>query len=220
MPNFALNNTEFYDAPKNGGANIRMWLKYAEGGLKNFHNTNTHYYYLDYTPGENQDLSPPKSWVDNTTTFFIPTNTNNVKWCIVRDPIERFISAYTDKILFEQAATWSIDECIDLLESGKILELANSKNPSTVWPEQYIAYHLLGQNHWFGNSRDYFDFIFHLSEMDKVKQFCEDTIFNISLPNLHARNQSLSGIKKPKLSALQTTRLELVFAKDYKIGWY
>jgi hypothetical protein len=93
MPNFELNGFEFYDAPKNGGTTVRMWLKYAEGGLPaDF--ISDGYYTL-------AGLGAPRQWTDTVMgqqPFFSRGVAGNRRWCITRDPVDRFISAYTDSL--------------------------------------------------------------------------------------------------------------------------
>ncbi|EGV27593.1 hypothetical protein ThidrDRAFT_4592 [Thiorhodococcus drewsii AZ1] len=211
MPNFALNGFEFYDAPKNGGTTVRLWLKYAEGSLPaDF--ARDGYYTL-------AGVGLPRQWTDTVMgpqPFFAHGAKGNRRWCITRDPVERFISAYTDKILRETLTSWSVDTCLDLLESGEMERIARSTNPTR---RKQAACHLLGQCIWFGRDRGYFDHVFSIAEMDRVREFCEDKVFKMPLPAFHGRNQSRSGIDRVIISAAQRDRLERIFAEDYEVGW-
>lgn len=212
MPNFVLNGMEFYDAPKNGGTTVRLWLKYAEGGLP-----------LDFSCDGYYTLAGvglPWQWIDTVMgpqPFFVPGAESNRRWCITRDPVDRFVSAYTDKVLREGLAPWSVETCLDMLESGEMERIARSL---AVTPLKRAACHLLGQCAWFGYDRDYFDNVFSIREMDRVREFCEDVIFRMPLPKFHGRNQSASNIGKSVLSATQIDRLERIHAEDYQAGWF
>lgn len=211
MPNFVLNGMEFYNAPKNGGTTVRMWLKYYEDGIPD-HFDPDGYYNLS-------DVGMPRLWTDTSMgspQFFSPGDPANKRWCIFRDPVDRFVSAYTDKILREKLAPWTLETCLDLLESGKMEDIARSE-PAT--PLKQAACHLLGQSYWFGPDRGYFNHVFHIREMKRVREFCEDVVFKRSLPNFHARNQSKSDVSKIALTRAQVQRVERVYEDDYLASW-
>lgn len=211
MPNFVLNGWEFYDAPKNGGTTVRLWLKYAEGGLPSDFDCEGYYTLAG--------IGLPWQWTDTVMgprPFFSPGAEGNCRWCITRDPVERFVSAYTDKILREALAPWDVETCFDMLENGEMDRIA--RLPGTK-PMKQAACHLLGQCAWFGSDRSYFNKVFSIAEMDRVREFCEDVVFKISLPKFHGRRQSRSGISKIRLSAAQIDRLERIHAEDYQVGW-
>jgi len=211
VPNFVLNGMEFYNAPKNAGTTVRMWLKLYEEGLCQ-----------DFTPQGYYNLAGvglPRQWTDNTMgkpQFFTPGASENSRWCIIRDPVDRFVSAFTDKILREKLAPWTLDTCLSLMESEEMERIARSPEPT---PLKQAACHMLGQCFWFGKNRSYFDQIFDIGDMNRVREFCEDVVFKMTLPNFHARNQSQSGVDKIKLSRNYRSRLESIYAADYLAGW-
>jgi hypothetical protein len=212
MPNFAFNGHAFHDAPKNGGTTVRMWLKHVEGGLP---------------AGPVQEgyctlagIGPPRLWTDTVMgpqPFFSPAAPGLKPWCILRDPVERFISAYTDKILREALAPWTVDQCLDMLldgrmeriaRTGQTAQTAQTARTGAPRPHRQAACHLLGQSLWFGTEPGYFDRIFAFAEMGRVREFCEDQVFGMRLPPFHGRNLALSGTPKVRLSQAQTARLE------------
>lgn len=211
MPNFTWNGFEFYDAPKNGGTTVRMWLKYAEGGMpEDF--VSDGYYTL-------AKVGLPRAWVDTVMVeqpFFRPGEAGKLRWCISRDPVDRFISAYSDKILLEGLASWSVEACLDMLETGEMEKIARSQQRT---PYKQAACHLLGQCVWFGQEKAYFDYVFNITEMDHVREFCEDNVFRMKLPAFHGRDQSHSGIDRVALSIVQRGRVEKIYADDYRAGW-
>ena len=211
MPNFTMNGYDFYNAPKNGGTTVRMWLKYAEGGLPADFPTNGYYTLAK--------VSMPRQWTDTVMArdqFFKPGAEASRRWCIIRDPVDRFISAYTDKILHEKLASWNVDTCLGMLQTGEMEQTARAPERS---PAKQAACHLLGQHIWFGNDKTYFDRIFCLTDMERVHAFCEEVVFQMKLPSFHGRNQSQSGTDRVTLSSSQRDRLEQVYAEDYRIGW-
>lgn len=212
MPNFVLNGTEFYDAPKNAGTTVRMWFKYFEEGMPAHFDAHGYYNLAG--------VGMPQLWTDNVLgkeQFFSPGSGMNIRWCIVRDPIDRFISAYTDKIVREALAPWTIEECLDLLESGHMEHMASSPGRA---PLKKAACHFVGQWLWLGRKRSFFQHIFHIREMNRVREFCEDYVFKMALPEFHARDQSQSTVKKIELTREQIGRVKRIYADDYLLGWY
>ena len=209
MPNLELNGSEYHFAPKNAGTTVRMWLKHYEGQLPEFTHR-TDYYTL-------HGIGLPSLWIDNSIReprFFSPGKAGAIRWCIKRDPVDRFISAYTDKVLHEALVDWSVDICPSMLETGEMDRLARDKKVNWL-----AAIHFIQQSAWLGTSADAYDHVFDIGEMDRVKQFCEDVVFKIRLPALHARNQARSGVEKVQLTAYQRARVERIFSSDFAAGW-
>ena len=209
MPNVTLNGYEFYDAPKNAGTTVRMWLKHYEGALPDF-SGQTSYYNL-------ASIGHPKAWVGmkpSEESFFVRGEPQNRRWCIKRDPVDRFVSAYTDKVLREQLVDWSVDACLAMVETGQMMQIALGGTE-----QESAARHFIGQTSFFGSDRNYFDHVFDIAQMDLVREFCEDIFFKMPLPPLHARNQSWGELEKISLSTAQRQRAERVFASDYDAGW-
>jgi hypothetical protein len=211
MPNIVINGWDFHNAPKNGGTTVRMWLKFYEGNFPS--DISLHGYYNLATIGI------PRQWTDNSLCepqFFFAGASENQRWCIVRDPVDRFISAYSDKILRERLAPWSLGTCLSLMESGEMELIARSPGQTKL---KQAACHMLGQCFWFGQNKKYYHRVFNIGEMNRVRDFCESVFFKISLPDFHARNQLNSDIKKIKLSRREVCRIEKIYEADYMAGW-
>jgi hypothetical protein len=211
LPNISLNGIDFHDAPKNAGTTVRMWLKFYEDGLPSNFTPNGYYNLIG--------IGLPRQW--NATEIFgeqlfTPGADENSRWCIVRDPVDRFISAFTDKILRERLAPWTLYDCLSLLESGEMERIARSPEQTTV---KQAACHMLGQCYYFGHDRKYFNQIFNILNMNQVRDFCEDTFFKMRLPDFHARNQLHSDVKKIELSKREICRVERIYEADYIAGW-
>ncbi|MEO0449993.1 MAG: sulfotransferase family 2 domain-containing protein [Pseudomonadota bacterium] len=211
MPNYVLNNTAFYNAPKNAGTTIRMWIKYNEdqnalGDLQQLKG------YYNLAP-----FGAPKGWIRNIVgpnRFFQRRDDVNLRWCVKRDPLARFVSAYRDKILNEKIANWTVDETIELLENGRMQKIAESDANLNL-----LAAHFVPQYVWLGTDTAYYSHVFDITEMAAVKEFCEKVVFNRPLPDLHARDQSKSKTQSVTLPDEQIVRIRKVFAKDYEVGW-
>ena len=136
MPNFVLNGFEFYNAPKNGGTTVRMWLKYAEGGLPADFSRDGYYTLAK--------VGMPRQWTDTVMVpqpFFQPGAEGNRRWCITRDPVERFISAYTDKILLERLASSrsTLPRGMRFRQSGYCTGRAKQEHFPTSWPSVSVS---------------------------------------------------------------------------------
>jgi len=204
-----LNNVDFHDAPKNAGTTVRMWLKHHEQRLPEAADW-TGYYSL-------QSLGLPASWHNNVMRepqFFTPGLDGNIRFCIRRDPVDRFISAYTDKILHEKRAPWSVDTCLSMIESGEMEQIARGNGLFKL-----AACHFLDQCTWFGPRIDYYDHVFDIRQMDAVHAFCEEVVFKMPLPRFHARDATQLGVAKVDLSAAQVRHAERAFSADYDAGW-
>ena len=210
MPNLTLNGTEFYDAPKNGGTTVRMWSRAAEGALDGFDGRRGYYNLVG--------IGLPSTWRDNVTRdpqFFRPGAADALRWCIKRDPVDRFVSAYTDKILRERLADWSVDDALGMILDGTMATKARSTTP-----ERGLACHFLGQTWWFGPDPAFFHRVFDVTRMDEARAICATEVFRCDLPDLHARRQADSGIDKVTLSPDQRRRAETAHAADYEAGWH
>jgi hypothetical protein len=211
MPSLTINSTEFYSAPKNGGTTVRMWAKQFECGMRETDFESRGYYTL-------QRFGLPRIWSDASRDasppFFQPTDTRNLKWCIKREPVERFVSGFSDKILHERLVTWTVDRCIELLESGEMQRMAAHDGPNRL-----AAIHFLPQCDWLGTNIGYYRHVFDINEMTRVHAFCQDHVFGVPLGRFHARNLSHAGVNKVSVTPLQRRRLEGIFAQDYRAGW-
>jgi len=197
----------FYISPKTGGTTIRSWLVYSETGTLEIQNESDGYTSLNHIGSQ---------LIFNMGYYYKDFKKINspCKVCIKRDPVERFLSCYTDKVIREKNINnfnLSIDELLDnwnSLKSGRI----DSRKPGTF----YLENHFLPQTNYIGNSKDYYDYVFDITDLNtKVKQFLEDKL-KCDLPNLHTRKQ----IKKPNLNKGQIDKIKKIYEIDYENGWY
>ena len=90
-----------------------------------------------------------------------------------------------------------------------------------MWDQKtsYIKFHFDPQTNHFGNSVDYFDNVFDISEIGTgVKQFLESK-WEIELPDIHAR--STKGLTSElDLSVEQIDKIKKFYQVDYENGWF
>ena len=193
----------FYISPKTGGTTIRSWLVYSETGTLEV---------ADSGNGYLEQNGIGYQLIENMGYYFKKFKEVNspVKVCVKRDPVSRFLSCYTDKILRERTANLSIDDILnnwDVLNTGR----EDSLNPGTY----YLANHFLPQTHYLGDSKEYYDIIFDVKEVGtRVKTFLEEKL-KIELPELHTRKQN----KKPEVTEEQVEKIKEIYSVDYQNGW-
>ena len=122
------------------------------------------------------------------------------KSCIVREPLERFISAYKNRVLFHKDKDFynhSINEVIEKLESGNI------ENK-----------HFLPQSFFLGNDLSYFDIVGSLLNIQSFESKVNDFFGQKKIfPRLQTggREQQLS------LSLENKKRIIKIYSNDYHL---
>ena len=129
---------------------------------------------------------------------FITKLNVNIKICIIRDPLERFISAYENRILFHKDRKfyeYSVDKVLCELNNG------NFRNR-----------HFLPQTFFLGENLDYFTHVFKLNQLEQLCKVLE-IFFNvdkIKIPHLQTGKN-----KKIKLSKYKFEKIHTIYKKDY-----
>ena len=193
----------FYISPKTGGTTIRSWLVYSETETLELVNSGNGY--LEQNGIGNQMIVNMGYYFKQFKEVKSP-----IKVCVKRDPVSRFLSCYTDKVLREGIVKVSIDELLsnwDCLKTGR----EDPLKPGSY----YLENHFLPQTYYLGSNIDYYDHVFDVSEVGtKVKKFLEEKL-DCTLPELHTRKQE----KKPELTNDQVAKIKEIYAVDYKNGW-
>lgn len=135
-----------------------------------------------------------------------PPNDQKIRFCIVRDPIDRFISAYTNRILFHKepdAAYLGLDYFIDNM--NMLMEQPEYKNAKL---------HFRPQIEDIGKDPSIYTHIFNFKEIYMVKKLLEEYTHTI-LPDIHL--QQSKDIQKPILTTYQINKLEKIYQTDYEV---
>jgi hypothetical protein len=133
-----------------------------------------------------------------------PDVLNSPRFCVIRDPIERFISAFTDRVLRYKMGEYHEIKTVDNFINN--FDYYNDKY-------QVLAHHVRPQYLFYGEDLSNYDYVFKFSEIYKIKELLEDT-YSIYLPDLHL--QQCKNIEKPKLSKEQINFLIEFYKKDYE----
>lgn len=137
--------------------------------------------------------------------FNVPVVDNEYRIVIKRDPVKRFISGYTNRVLHHKKLTTipSIDEFIENFDRYE-------KKFSD------IETHFRPQTQFFGKSRDNYTHIFDVTEMGKVKELFE-SVYNREFPEL--RLQQGGNKNKVELTDEQKSWVREKYKVDYDSGW-
>jgi hypothetical protein len=193
----------FYISPKTGGTTIRSWIVYSQTETLELQSLGGDEYSIQN--GIGQQL------ITNMGYYYKGFKEVNspVKVCVKRDPVSRFLSCYTDKILREKCAKLSIDNILDdpnCLKQGRL----DGLNPG-----YYLENHFLPQTHYLGNDKSYYDIVFDTREVStSIRDFLSSKL-GCDLPDLHTRKQK----KKPELTQEQVAKIKELYAIDYKNQW-
>ena len=129
-----------------------------------------------------------------------------IEFCIVRDPVDRFISVYKALILdgwLVKTNNPSIDEFIKIIDSDK----KYLKDWTELHPKGWnvIKYHFLPLTKFLKKKPEKFDHIFNITQLNDVKSFLEFHS-NIKLP--------VFRLNKTKDVDIQPTERQIKWIKD------
>lgn len=200
-----------YESPKTGGTTLRNWINYAATGELIEFGTEGYY---EQTPGSylflhehGYDYSEFKSFDGYETV------------CVKRDPVQRFVSCYTDKIIRENLIencdlAHFIDNFDEVLENHphKFFTHPSFKDKNI----GYLWYHFVPQCYSVGKDINYYDHVIDTKEVStKLKSFLESR-WEIELPDIHARKQDITKIN---LTGDQVEKVKDIYKQDYNAGW-
>ncbi len=129
---------------------------------------------------------------------FSPMPENFIKCCIVRDPLERFLSAYKNRVLFHKDKDFhglNIDEILLKLEN-----------------KEFDNKHFLPQNFFLGMDLKYYDFYANVKKIfyfeNKVNNFFDK---KFQFPKIQTGGKNY----KVALTNIQTERIMKIYKNDY-----
>jgi len=145
----------FYPVAKNANTSAKLFFIRHLGLEKNF-------FYIEDIPRYKHTKAMYDIHIGkhNLINFFPPYTSFkempvDIKCCIVRNPIKRFISTYTNRILFhkdEQFKNFTIDQVLESLESSA-----------------FDNKHFLPQSYWLGHELSYYTFYSFTNEIENFE---------------------------------------------------
>jgi hypothetical protein len=136
-----------------------------------------------------------------------------IKFCIVRDPVERFISVYKSLVLYGRYVTSKdvgIDEFIKIIDLDKSTLKDWTDVSDIEW--RAVKFHFLPQVQFYGTDPTIFTHIFNIKQMEEVKQLLEQHS-GITLPSLQANWSRKIEIS---LTESQIDWIKKRYARDYE----
>lgn len=201
------NDFTVYEAPKNGGTTLRLWIYYAgTGEIEKSSDT-------EYYAGTSKTYHQLQEW-GYTNGAFEPTD-SSVKVCIKRNPFDRFVSCFADKVIKEGRLSITIDDFLDNFDEV----LDSTTDTMNDGKTNYMKFHFASQTYHFGSDKSYYDHVFDVKEVStKLKDFLSHK-WCIEMPFFHARKSAKSDYKFD-LTTSQKKKLEQIYQEDFQNGWY
>ena len=137
----------------------------------------------------------------------VPSVDNPIRIVVKRDPVKRFVSGYTNRVLHHNKLGGmkpSITEFID-------------RFPYFYSRYSDIETHFKPQVNFFGLDKSIFTHVFDTSEMSLVKELFEDT-YQRKFPDL--RLQQGGNTQRPTLTKGQEAWITSRYKDDYAAGWF
>ena len=171
---------DYYIIPKNGCSSVRHMMLQT----------------INDIPDLNDHYDSGYSIINFKTKLFRyykPVRSGVIKFAIKRDPVDRFISAYSDIVLFRKKENRTVEEILQ---------------------GNYKDKHFNTQT-YFAGSADMYDYVFDVTEMNKVAELISD------YTNINIRVQHIRKTKnKIRLQHSQVKLIEEFYKEDYENGWY
>lgn len=156
----------------------------------------------------NQQISRSKEISDNIQRLSQEYVNYPVRICIVRDPVDRFISAFLSKANNNDGeAPVTLDYIIENMNNS-----ASMDNSAFIYNHNRFLGHTIPQVDMFGTDPSVYTHIFNINQMDQVKALVE-TQAGVTLPNLHLNK----SCKEQKITDTQREWIKNRYQNDYTV---
>lgn len=195
----------YYHAPKNGSRTLLGYLALTKDPSL----YDEHPEYFD--PVLDEVYQPLRDRVQQQgrhhyNPSLVPVVDNPIRLVIKRDPVKRFVSGYTNRVLHHNKLG---NKKPDFPEFIRRFDYFYGKYSD-------IETHFRPQVSFFGLDKSIYTHIFDISEMDKVRELFEDT-YKRKFPDL--RLQQGGNTQKPELTKEQELWIRNKYESDYRTGW-
>jgi len=197
----------YYHAPKCGSRTMLGYLALIHSPLL----YEKHPEYFDPVKGDSYGHLKSRVKMVSDHSFDpnqVPFTTNNFRIAIKRDPVDRFVSGYTNRIVHhkkfkDEVPTFS--------------EFINNYNQFEVKYKDVIDWNFKPQVCFYGRDRNRFTHVFDINEFNSIKNLFE-LIYDREFPDLQL--QQGGNKKKPKPNKTQIKWIKDKYREDYEAGWY
>jgi hypothetical protein len=196
-----------YHAPKNASRTLLGWLACLRDPGLDQRKPEWFEPARHASSGEYHELRVRADVFDPTHDWYphcgVPCAPHPHRICVVRDPVDRFLSGYTNRVLFHGnlgAKPPGIEEFIENLEHYRANNVV-------------VRGHFLPQCAFLGKEPGLFTHVFRMNALEECRNWLE-TAQKVVLPKL--RLQQSLGVSKPHLSKAVVTRIIDIYYEDYE----
>ena len=192
---FQFRHLNYVHAPKMGSRTILGWFALIqEPSLYQFHPE----YFVGISKGDEA-----YTYIRNLRELTSEIDLHKKSFCVVRDPVERFISAFKNRVLTH-------DECEEK-DFGRFVDNFDYYYETN----RSVGIHFRPATDFYGTDRSIYDKVFRLEHLGSCKEWLEEE-FDCKLPDIKLQ-QSVKVDIKP--TEEQIEKIKHIFRKDYKHGW-
>ena len=189
----------YYPVAKNANSSTKLFL------LRHLGLENKFYFIEDEIPSHQITKKTIEKYENkNNLTGFLPPYTRfkkvdvDIKCCIVREPIQRFLSAYKNRIIFHK----------DIHFKNHSIDLVLEKLENNIFENK----HFLPQNYWLGDDLNYFTFVGQINDLsdfiNNINNFFEQ---KKEFPILQTGGKD----SKVSLNSEQIKKIKIIYEKNY-----
>ena len=195
----------YYHAPKNGSRTVLGYLALTKE--PNLYRDHPEY----FDPIYDEDYKHLRDRVEKIGRHhyeprLVPVVENPIRFVVKRDPVKRFVSGYTNRVLHHNRLGGMKP---DITEFIKRFDYFYGKYSD-------VETHFRPQVSFFGLDKSSYTHIFDTSQMHLVKELFEDT-YKLNLPDLQL--QQGGNKQKPDLTKEQEEWIRNKYKADYDAGW-
>ena len=193
----------YYHAPKCGSRTILGWIAILESP-----EIYTKYpiWFRKSSPGK-PIYHEIRNRIKIVSKKFVVTCNHPVRFCIIRNPVDRFLSGYTNRIIFHRDLNQLNIEPPSVSDFIKNFDYYNKVSHST-------KIHFQPQEYFYGKDLNLYTHIFNFKQFGDVKKLLE-TVGNATLPDLHL--QQSGDLQKPVLTEAETEWVKNLYKVDYEL---
>ena len=142
----------------------------------------------------------------------------NWKIAVVRDPISRFLSCYSNKVLKK-----AVLEKVTLSDADRKAGLSNAPDLSSYVRDfegysrvsKVIYRHTRPMTDYLGSDPSYFDKVYPIGRLDQLVEDVKKRVGDV--PALRRRQGNSPKISADALSADETQKIRAIYARDYEV---